>query len=144
MIIGGQVQYQPNAGFSGSDQIVYEICNDCGNCTTGVITIEADLEVCENVFNTCTSPITPVDICVDFCNAPNASITEIETTFECSITITPPNCFTYIPLPGLTGTDEITVTGENSSGVSDVATVYVAVDGCGGVLVEADNQRISQ
>jgi len=138
MIVGGQVQYQPNAGFSGTDQITYQICNDCGNCVNGLINVEADLELCENVFNTCTSPITPVDICVDFCNAPGASITEVETTFDCSITITPPTCFTYIPLPGLTGTDQITVTGVNSAGVTDVATVYVDVDGCGGVRVADD------
>jgi len=108
MIVGGQVQYQPNAGFSGTDQITYEICNDCGNCVNGLINIEADLVMCENVFNTCTSPITPVEICVDF------------------------------------GTDVITVTGVNSAGVSDVATVYVDVEGCGGLRVIDDNANTLQ
>jgi len=144
MIVNGQVQYQADAGYSGTDQITYEICNDCGNCTTAVITVEIPTGECENIYTACTSPVTPVEICVEFCAAPSASITEVDTKFECGIDINPPRCFTYIPVPGLMGTDTAEVSAVDANGNTDVAYVYVAVQGCGGVLVRNDEAETLQ
>jgi len=142
MVVNGNIQYEGDEGFVGTDEIEYEVCNDCGNCDVAVISIEADLEVCQTVIETCTEPITPLVVCVDFCNIDDGIVIAAETLFECSITVDGTDCFTYVPLPGLTGTDSVTVVGMNTAGETDMATVYVDVEGCGGQLLIANDDEI--
>jgi len=130
MIVNGLLQYEPSIGFTGTDQIIYEVCNDCGACSTATIGVISDLEVCENIYEACTEPITPVEICIEFCNVADAEISSIESLFDCGVTDLGNNCFEYIPLPGLTGTDEILVIGTNALGETDMATVAINVEGC--------------
>jgi len=81
------------------------IREDCGNMMNDAPIIGED----ENEL--CTLPITPITICVDGFdpNGDNVVITEVETLFNCSIDMFNDTCFVYTPLPGLTGTDTVTV-----------------------------------
>jgi len=139
MIVNGEIQYQPNADFNGDDLIQYEICNECGACDQGIISINVDVEICESVLETCTEPITEVEICVEFCNITNASVVSVETLFDCAINLINDDCFTYIPLPGLTGIDSLTVMGMDANGNTDIAIVYVDVEGCEPLFLNDDS-----
>ena len=58
----GSINYIPNAGFVGTDEVTYQVCNDCGMCDTATLGIDVMGE-CET-FTTeiCTQPLTPVTL----------------------------------------------------------------------------------
>jgi len=143
MVVNGTVQYEANEGFTGTDEIVYEVCNSCGACDVATISITADLEVCVTTLETCTEPLTQIEVCVDFCNINNAEVVSANTLFNCSVTLLGANCFSYVPLPALTGIDSVSVLGMNAAGETDMAVVYIDVDGCDGFLIAEDDEIIT-
>jgi len=123
----GTVYYLPNSSFEGQASFTYTLCDGLGNESEATVslTIGAGNSSCGN-FGTCTQLMTLVELCVDFC-ATNLAITETNTLFNCSIGILNDTCFTYHPLPGLVGFDEITVTACDGNGVCEVVEILVEV-----------------
>jgi len=119
----GNVYYIPTNGFTGNTSFTYILCDGSG--------MEEEVMVELNVvgdcgdFETCTRFMTMIEVCVEFCN-PDMVLTETHTLFHCSIELLGDNCFSYLPLPGLTGLDELEAIGCNAAG--DCETVNVLVD----------------
>ncbi len=143
MIVNGTPQYEPDAGYTGTDIFTYEVCNSCGACTetTVNILIEEVVGPCMNdTIVLCTEPITPVEICVDdFCELDDVTeaIIGASTTFNCSIEILSTNCLEYTPLPGFTGVDTVEIIGMDGSGNMDTVYALVELD-CDVTSVEAE------
>ena len=113
-IVGNQLCYMPNAGFSGIEAFSYTACDNDGCNTANVLltVVQAPLEPCDNPNSLCVGlyPAT-IDFCLDFCELnDSAVITEYYTTYNCGVTILEDNCINYQPLPGLVGNDQIFVT----------------------------------
>ncbi len=138
VLMGSSIMYTPNDGFSGTETITYEACDPSGASATAVVTVTvnecSDIPgPCESETNACVAPMTPIELCVDFCNLTSeASITDVSTLFTCSIQSIEQNCFVYIPLPAFEGLETITVTGCDEFGNCDTAVIYVTVGDCSG------------
>jgi gliding motility-associated-like protein len=117
--------------------ISYVVCDETNLCDTAYlfININGIIDDCENQTEYCTVPFDPselsyLQICANFCDlGPTAHITDANTTFHCSISLLNDTCFTYLPLPGFTGTDQIEAYACNDSGLCDTLTFTVHV-GC--------------
>ena len=135
----GNVTYTPNAGFEGEDSFTYEVCDAAGACDLVTVTVQvvdntttntggSTNDPCseEYAYHTCTQPITLIEICPEVCLQGGYTIEAAHTTFDCSIELLG-TCFSYIPLPGMFGTDEVTVTAclINDPEVCDEITVFV-------------------
>lgn len=121
----------------GTDQFTYTVCNACGECTTATVFIEIDKTECEapeEIFE-CTTPFTPLEICIDFCLDPPSMIVSTDSQFDCTIVNLGDNCILYTPLPGLTvgSVDQVEVIACNSVGDCDTVLVFIALeDDCTG------------
>ncbi|MEZ4884190.1 MAG: SdrD B-like domain-containing protein [Chitinophagales bacterium] len=126
----GIIDYVPNEGFEGVDQLTYQICNECGSCNTAVVTIDVTLpdNPCETEdFNICVKPITPIEICPDFCLDGEYEITSAKTTYNCSISVAD-QCITYTALPLFAGNDVVEIIACTLDGtVCDTSYVYITV-----------------
>ncbi len=127
--VGNDLVYTPNDGFEGNDTFTYTICDENGGCDTATVTVNVD--TCTNPTNLCTAPITPLDICVNFCNVEGITeIEEVHTLFECGI-VTDGLCLNYTPLPGFVDmTQELEIIGCNDAGVCDTVFVSIFVGDC--------------
>jgi|GEM_PF-5339099 len=134
--------------------IIYQASNSINN-TTDIIRIEAkdENDICLN-FNVnieikdcnqinrapiianaseayCGAPVRSTTICIDASDSNNddIDICEISTIFDCSIGNANNMCFTYKPLPGSNGMDEVTVTvcDNGNPSLSSTATYFVNV-----------------
>jgi len=135
----GCIIYTPLPGLE-EDVLVVSGESDNGSCAT--ITYDITVGGCDGENNPpvidgqtdyCVLPITPTTICVDTFDpdGDNVTITDIETTFNCSISLFNDTCFIYTPLPGLTGTDTITVIAcdDGVPPLCDELEIYVTI-GC--------------
>lgn len=134
-ILGTQIQYTPNSGFSGTDTFTYQICNDAGQCDIATVTITVlpdSGEPCENISYYCTYPITPMTLCPTFCNLTgnNIVITNANTLYLCSVELQENECIQYIALPAFYGVDTILLYAQDELGNSDIATLVMTVGGC--------------
>ncbi len=86
--------------------------------------------------NECTNPIedhyvlpmTPLEICPDFCNLSGWNIVSIVSNFHETVSWDAGgSCFTYISLPGFSGTQTLSVIVEDPAGYTDYVTVNVHV-----------------
>ncbi|MGB0931026.1 MAG: SdrD B-like domain-containing protein, partial [Chitinophagales bacterium] len=130
----GVIDYIPNEGFEGVDEVTYEICNECGSCNTAILSIDVTLPAvdCETEdINLCVAPITPIEICPDFCLDGDYEITSATTTYNCSITIAG-ECITYTALPLFAGDDIVEIIACTLDGtVCDTSYAYITVsDDC--------------
>ncbi len=136
-----ELTYVPDPGFSGIDTIDYLLCNDCGACDTGTVIITIDLPVdCNEIVVVCTQPVTPIEICFDFCGN-DFSLVNGYTTFNCGLNFfEDETCLTYTPLPGITGTDSVFVVGCNEDQtVCDTLLAYVDIaESCSGITAVDD------
>jgi len=128
----GIFTYVPNTGFEGTDYFTYQICDNSNDCTTAMVTIEVTNVACESFTTVCAEPVTPIQICPQFCALPltaNVNITSATTTFNCTIGLNPEtDCFQYTALPLATGTDLIQVIGcDMNTGACDTAYVEVLI-----------------
>ncbi len=136
-LTGNTINYTPNEGFVGVETIYYEICDDLGACTMGMVTITVDAPVgpaggCVTEQYFCTAPVVPLEICVDICDlAPSAAIMDVHTLYECSLGETQTNCFTYTALPGFLGLETITIDVCDAAGNCLESVAYVNVGDCG-------------
>ncbi|MGB1206663.1 MAG: Ig-like domain-containing protein [Chitinophagales bacterium] len=133
----GSITYTPNENFEGTDSFTYQVCDEENACDLVSVNIEVinnsntgggSEDPCseEYAFHTCTQPITLIEICPEVCLQGGYAIEAAHTTFDCSIELLG-TCFTYIPLPGMFGTDEVTVTAclINDPEFCDEITVFV-------------------
>ena len=141
---GQQLIYTPAIDETGTIQFDYTICNDLGDCTQGVITI--------NLINPISTPFTtvpdieitmqgqPVTICVldnDIIETDNYEVDFIDPDFGI-IEVTPENCVNYIPPISYTGSATFHYQLCDSTGdCSDLTLVTVFVEGAS--LLEAND-----
>ncbi len=143
---GNSFVYTPNQGFYGTDFFSYTVCDGNGGEATSVVEITVEAPVvaeCSDEMFACTDIMTPIQLCVDFCNITGPlEITNVETLYSCSLQDTQQTCFTYIPLPGFAGEEVMEVTACNSTGQCAISTVYMTVGDCGsgGFEVDIDNE----
>ncbi len=84
--------------------------------------------------STCTTPITALQICPQYCTlGADYAVNDIASLFECSLQIDNAQCISYLPLPGMENAnapDQVSITACDSSGTCETALVFVttAVD----------------
>jgi hypothetical protein len=130
----GGINYVPNAGYTGTDQFVYLLCNECGSCDTAVVNIVIDPqpEPCESEDMTvCTEQGEDITICPEFCLNGDYQIVSTHTMFNCSISIMG-DCINYNPLPGFVGQDVIEIVACTAANVCDTVYVNITVGNCNG------------
>ncbi|MGB1206715.1 MAG: SdrD B-like domain-containing protein, partial [Chitinophagales bacterium] len=132
-LVNGVFQYTPDAGFTGTDEFMYQICDENGDCDMASVSIEV-VGDCEEITFICAEPISPVIICPEFCELSgdlDVEITEANTTYNCSIKVLENGCVQYTALPLFVGEESITITGCNSLGMCQTIVVEVNVtDDC--------------
>ena len=132
----GIITYIPDLGFTGTEEIIYQLCDEYNNCTTGNVFIEVMASNCETTTFTCTEPMIPTLICPEFCGLPaNADvyIADAQMTYSCSLQLPHdmPTCIQYTALPLFVGTETIAIIGcDANTGICDTAYVVVQVTGC--------------
>ncbi len=134
--------YQPNPGFHDQvDLFNYTICDDDGNTGIGLVTIVVG--PCEyELQDYCTAPLTPLFVCLEFCN-PEASISHVQTLFECNINLQAQACFSYVPLPAFEGQENITVTACDDADNCEEIELSVFVGDCqDGLIAEPQSDPI--
>ncbi len=101
----------------GEDGEVY--LNSCEAECAGVAWTPGDCpDPCQEEFSLCTLPLTPIEICPEFCNL-DSEIADIQTgvLFQCSVyPADEANCFTYVPLPAWEGVDTLTLMATDLNG----------------------------
>mgnify|MGYP003867858939 CR=1 FL=1 len=150
----GTFTYTPNGDFFGTDSFSYFVCDTAGNSSFAMVYLEVPgyVESCEEdiIIQECTEFVEPVIICLDYCQfgSISFSITDITTTFDCTLAILDDLCFRYTPLPSVTeGTDIIEITG-CSEILDDCQTIEAEITiGCATNLppiAEEDNATTSE
>jgi len=140
--------YTPNAGFSGTDSFTYTICDGNGGTDTAVVTVTVPQPVnCDNTQALCLPPYgvgtVPTEICVDFCGN-GMGITDLSSTFTCGLEHVNGSCFTFVPLPGFEGANQIVVTGCNNAGQCEEVIVNINVtDNCNTTQPPANNPPVA-
>lgn len=151
-IVANQIVFFAAADCPAQTELVYAVCDASGLCDTAtlIINIEtSDIDPCYNDTELCTVPFQPtelsyLEICTHFCNlGDGAHIIDANTTFHCSITLLNDTCFTYLPLPGFTGTDEVAAYACDNSGLCDTI-VYTVHVGCTQPTAMNDNMITEQ
>ena len=126
----GELEYIPNPGFEGTDEVIYQICNDCGSCNATLFSIDVTLPevACETEdINLCVAPITPIEVCPDFCLDSEYEIISATTTYNCSIQLQD-QCVTYTALPLFAGSDLIEIIACTLDGTTcDTSYVNITV-----------------
>ncbi len=138
---GDNFIYVPNDGFSGTDSFTYTVCDENGESSLATVFIDVPgyVEACDDqVIEECTGVVEPLVMCVEYCQFGSISfaITNVETTFDCTIVLLDDLCFRYTPLPSTpTGVDEIQIVG-CSELLDDCQTLtgFVTVGNCDGNL----------
>ena len=83
---------------------------------------------CDNPDNLCMDGFPDnLTVCVQFCNLPDAVVTDWHTVYNCSIDDLGGNCVKYTPLPGFFGNEELKLIGCNAAGQCDTVVVHIAV-----------------
>ncbi len=130
---GGALYYMPNAGFTGTDSFTYTVCDGHGGTDTAIVSVTVSGSGCQEAVNVCTGPITPIDICIDFCGLTGpVMINMASTTYNCSLGLPGGNCVSYTPLPGFTGNDTIEILACDMNGNCTTAYAHVFVGDCSG------------
>ncbi len=137
----GTYEYRPNAGFTGTDTVLYEVCDDNGACDTAVLTIEVQVDptgpandppfaandagigtvnqpIEGNVLANDTDPNgDPITVDVDSIVGPEHG----------SLVINEDGSYTYTPDPDFVGVDSFTYDVCDDSGACGTATVQLTV-----------------
>ncbi|WP_375448421.1 Ig-like domain-containing protein [uncultured Fibrella sp.] len=140
----GTVSYTPNPGFTGTDKLVYQVC-DTGTppaCSTAVMTIDVDPTPPTGTTNTA-----PVAIDDALLTAPNTSatatvaandrdpqgqpltFTRLTGPTNGTVVFSPTGSYTYTPAPGFVGSDGFTyqVCDNASPVLCSTATAHLTV-----------------
>jgi len=141
-LVDGEFVYTPDSGFEGTDEFNYTICDGNGGEDEATVYIEVELEDCENevVYADCIEPVTPTIFCPEFCEFPDGDfeITDLQTTYECALTILDDGCVRYIGLPGFEGQETLEIEACDG-GVCATVTFVFNVGNCDGNENNAPN-----
>ena len=149
VLSGGVFIYTPNPDFVGVDSFTYQICDPEGLCDVATVTIEVRPAPCDDELFFCTEPLTPLEICPEFCDLQGSDdvvITNAHTTYNCSLQLGDDGkCLQYTALPLFAGMETVTIVGCNGAGICDTVTVSIQVTGCddigdGGTVEIGDNE----
>jgi gliding motility-associated-like protein len=108
------ITFFPPDGFEGITTFEYTVSSG-GNTATGNVTVQ----VGENnqapdihTYNTCTAPMTPVDVCVQLTDPDNDAlyIASGFSSFGAAVTVLNDTCVRITPLPGFAGVDTAFIT----------------------------------
>lgn len=137
-IVGGNVQYTPNAGFYGVDVLTYQVCEpgSSTNCATAAVTITVQapggptvVSINDDYVSTSGGiPATGNVLNNDLGNNLNVSNTGTTTTSSGTLVITNTGSFTFTPAPGVTGPVAFTYTACDAAGTCGSATLHVLVN----------------
>ena len=110
----GTLTYMPSAGFSGIDTFTYTVSYADGATASAQIFIQVGVVNTPPVaqfLNACTSPITPVNIClpIEDPDGDNAFIASAFTTFAANVLVLNDSCIRVTPMPGFLGIDTVFV-----------------------------------
>ncbi len=137
----GTFTYAPNAGFTGSDSFVYQICDSTGLCDTATVNITVSASNAPPVANN-DSASTDEDTAVNINVAandtdPDGNLAPNTATTNCSACSTPSHgtltnngngSFTYQPAANYNGSDSFVYRICDSVGLCDTATVNITVN----------------
>lgn len=135
-IVSGQIWYDPNTAFSGTDVLQYSTCNACGLCDTTTVSINVaaqTTETCEIHENLCIAPFTAVEVCPEFCTftAINASDLAVSASAGIAQAISGTSCFNYIPPTLTSGNPTVSFTACNTT-ICETYTIHITIDvACG-------------
>lgn len=108
------------------------LCADFSfNEATVTVTPVVENNDCEQTVYTCSVPITPLDLCIEFCNLEgNIVIDTLITTYSCSVHYDEEDgtCIRYTALPGYTGLDSLIVIGHDETGAIDTVVTYIKIE----------------
>lgn len=143
------VQYFPQAGYSGSDQLTYMICNGCGVCNSTTVSLNIpdcdngnnpNPNPCDQLTQYCTGSMEEITICPDFCELEGLdySITSVLTNHNCNLTIPTMHCIAYTSVPLFIGTEVLEVEACTSTGVCQTIFININVGPCANVSLQAN------
>ena len=127
-INGLQVIYQPNTGFTGTDQFTYTICDPAGACDEATVTVIINAMVQANVDAATTVENTPVNINVlTNDQGANIGISNVGTAANGTVVVLSGGIISYTPNNGFIGTDEFTYNICDNMGNCSQSIVTVTV-----------------
>jgi len=154
-ILDDCIRYTPLPGFAGTEMLDITACTGASCETiTAVVLVSDDCEsdggtvgggttgggTCSANQTVCTLPLSPIDVCLDFCDD-SMSVTSLNSTVNANIVSLNATCFRLIPLPSFTGTIHVNVGAANAAGATEEATVIVSVTpDCEGVGTPVGSQ----
>ncbi len=135
LLANGIFTFTPDADFVGTTSFDYTVCDGNGGEASATAYINVMPYECENEpMFTCTAPMTRITICPEFCHFDSDytiytdyQIIDVSSLYGCAYDIISDQCLTYIPLPGLEGTDVITVYAENEAGQVSAVDVHIEI-----------------
>jgi len=112
------ITYTPPTGFTGTALISYVISQSGSGVTdNAIVTIQVGSGSGNNPpslpdIYLCSNPIQPITICLNSTDADGDPIliTQVNSLFDCGITVLNDTCLQYIALPGFFGVDQLTIT----------------------------------
>ena len=128
-IVNGQIVYNPNAGFSGTDTFTYEVTDPNGNTTTATVTVTVKGDVKAANDSVTTGEDQPVTIDVLNNDDTDATLTRVVTGPSNGTATISGGQIVYAPNAGFSGTDTFTYEVTDPNGNTTTATVTVIVKG---------------
>lgn len=130
----GTFNYMSPPNFVGTDQFTYEVCDDAGNCSQAIVTINITIAndppfaVDDNYSISAGSPLLENVTA----NDTDEDMSSITVTLQSqpangAISMNSDGSFTYMPLAGYTGEDQFTYEICDDAGLCDQATVFITV-----------------
>jgi len=132
----GQYTYTPDAGFTGTDQFIYEVCGSVTDiCATATVTItvedtdENQVFAADDALFTYGTPVSGNVLANDiYPDSSTLKVTQSASPSNGSVTFNPDGTFTYTPNTGFEGVDHFTYEiCDVSLNICDDATVTIVV-----------------
>jgi hypothetical protein len=130
--VTGAFTYTPDADESGTDWIVYSVCDDEGVCDTATVTLTVTpVNDAPEAFDgaVTTAEDTAVEGWLDFFDIDSDTFTAtvVDAPARGAVVLTEDFGFTYTPTADLNGPDSFTVETCDAEGLCDTATIAVTV-----------------
>ncbi|MAM61271.1 MAG: hypothetical protein CMH11_07250, partial [Maritimibacter sp.] len=129
----GTFDYQPDAGFTGTDTFTYTIQDDKGATDTATVTVSVGMgpmntvDAVDDSYDIDEDTTLIVDLTANDSDpqGDDFSVTSVGTPANGTATLNPDGTVTYKPNQDYTGTDSFTYTVTDDKGATDTATVTV-------------------
>jgi len=131
-ITGNEISYTPNANASGTDYLVYEVCDEFGGISSASIyLVFSQAAACEieDIYS-CTSNTSSLVLCINFCGN-NMEVENINTSLGSNAQMLTNRCFKYTPKANSSGEEHISIEGCNFTGECETVHAYIEIsDNC--------------